>query len=55
MSLFIAFLILVTLLLIGVPVPFSFGGATIYLAMINGASPFALFSTSYTQVFRVAQ
>ena len=50
MSLFIAFLILVTLLLIGVPVPFSFGGATIYLAMINGASPFALFSTSYTQV-----
>lgn len=53
MNLLITFIILLILLLSGVPVPFSFGGAIIYLVAVLGADPFALFSTSYTQVSTV--
>lgn len=53
MTLLFTFLILVVLLLSGVPVPFSFAGATIYLVAIFGTDPFALFSTSYTQLSAV--
>jgi C4-dicarboxylate transporter DctM subunit len=53
MNLLITFIILLVLLLSGVPVPFSFGGAIIYLVAVLGADPFALFSTSYTQVSTV--
>lgn len=53
MNLLLTFLILIVLLLSGVPVPFSFGGATIFLVLILGTDPFALFSTSYTQISTV--
>ncbi len=53
MILAITFIILIVLLLSGVPVPFSFGGAAIFLLMTSNFSPAALFATSYTQLSSV--
>ncbi len=50
MILAITFIILVALLLLGVPVPFSFGGATIFLIAVFGFDPAAIFATSFTQL-----
>lgn len=53
MMLALTFIILVALLLLGVPVPFAFGGSTIFLISVFGFDPVALFSTSYTQLSSV--
>jgi len=53
MELAITFIILLVLLVIGVPVPFSFGGAVIYLVAVFGYNPQALLSTSYTKLASV--
>ncbi|GAB1475667.1 TRAP transporter large permease [Bacillota bacterium] len=43
-------LILIVLLISGVPVPFSFGGAIIFLVALYGFDPTALFSTAYSKL-----
>jgi len=46
----IAFAILVVLLLIGVPVPFSFGGAVVWLVFTLGYEPSFLLPTAYSKL-----
>lgn len=53
MTIAIMFIILITLLVVGVPVPFSFGGAIIYMLAAYDVAPVSLFSTSYTQLSSV--
>lgn len=53
MTMAILFVILVGLLVAGVPIPFSFGGAILYLIFVLGFDPSSLFATSYTQLSSV--
>lgn len=46
----IAFVLLVFLLLSGVPVPYAFGGATVFMVFAQGFSPSAMFATSFTNL-----
>ena len=48
MNLLITFLLLVALLLSGEPVPFSFGGAIIYLVAVFNFAPSSIFATGFT-------
>ena len=50
MTLIVVCAILIVLLVSGVPVPFSFGGAILYLIYTLGTDPYALFASSYTQL-----
>lgn len=53
MELAITLALLVILLIMGVPVPFSFGGAVIYLVLTFDFSPSALMATSYSKLSSV--
>jgi tripartite ATP-independent transporter DctM subunit len=50
MLVLIGFIILLVLLLIGVPVPFSFGGAIIWMVVTLGYEPSMLLPTSYSKL-----
>ena len=50
MEVLVAFVILVALLLIGIPVPFCFGGAIIWMVLTLGYSPVMLLPTAYSKL-----
>src|SRR6056297_3608502 len=50
MELLIMFILLVVLLVFGVPVPFCFGGAIIYMSVILGFPIAPLFGTAYAKL-----
>lgn len=50
MEVLIAFVLLIILLLIGVPVPFCFGGSIIWMVITLGYSPVMLLPTAYSKL-----